>query len=59
MTAANTGGGARLQVHGILMASAWGLVLPCGVLLSRYGKAWTHWFAAHRAVQVCVRRYSA
>ena len=45
------------QVHGIVMASAWGLILPCGVLVSRYGKGWTHWFAAHRAVQVstCVR----
>ena len=40
-----------VQVHGILMASAWGLILPCGVLVSRYGKAWSHWFAAHRAVQ--------
>ena len=48
-----------LQVHGILMASAWGLVIPCGVLLSRYGKAWTHWFAAHRAVQARVRRCGA
>ena len=40
------------QVHGILMATAWGLIIPCGVLVSRYGKPWTHWFVTHRTVQV-------
>ena len=41
-----------MQIHGILMAVAWGLIIPVGVLVSRYGKPWTNWFRAHRAIQV-------
>jgi hypothetical protein len=42
-----------VQVHGILMVSAFGVIIPLGVFTSRYGKAWKHWFNTHRAVQVC------
>ena len=44
----------RVQVHGILMVSAFGVIIPLGVFTSRYGKAWKHWFNTHRAVQVRV-----
>ena len=42
-----------VQVHGILMMSAFGVIIPLGVFTSRYGKAWKQWFNTHRAVQVC------
>ena len=41
-----------MQVHGILMVSAFGVIIPLGVFTSRYGKAWKHWFNTHRAAQV-------
>ena len=41
-----------VQIHGIVMSVAWGLLLPAGVLVSRYGKSWSLWFHAHRAIQV-------
>jgi hypothetical protein len=44
----------HVQVHGILMVSAFGVIIPLGVFTSRYGKAWKHWFNTHRAVQVGV-----
>lgn len=40
------------QVHGILMMSAFGVIIPLGVFTSRYGKLWKHWFNTHRALQV-------
>jgi hypothetical protein len=42
----------HMQVHGILMVSAFGVLIPLGVFTSRYGKLWKHWFNTHRAVQV-------
>lgn len=40
------------QVHGILMVSAFGVIIPIGIFTSRYGKFWGGWFNTHRAVQV-------
>jgi hypothetical protein len=42
----------HVQVHGILMVSAFGVIIPLGVFTSRYAKAWKHWFNMHRAIQV-------
>lgn len=44
-----------VQIHGIVMSVAWGLLIPAGVLVSRYGKSWSLWFHAHRAIQVRLR----
>ena len=44
------------QAHGIIMAVAWGLILPIGVLTSRYGKGFALWLHAHRAIQVGLPR---
>lgn len=39
-------------IHSVLMAVAFGLVIPAGMLMSRYGKHWGQWFNLHRATQV-------
>ena len=34
------------------MVSAFGVIIPMGIFVSRYGKFWGGWFQTHRAVQV-------
>lgn len=44
-------------VHALLMITAWGVLLPVGILIARFAKSAPRWwwFTVHRAVQVCVR----
>ena len=48
---------ACVQIHGIIMSVAWGLLIPTGVLVSRYGKSSAIWFHAHRLIQVRLGAY--
>eukprot|EP00899_Mesostigma_viride_P010025 jgi/Mesvir1/19023/Mv12790-RA.1 len=41
------------KTHGVLMAIGWGILLPLGILVARFGKRWDPaWFHVHRVLQV-------
>ncbi|KAK9815315.1 hypothetical protein WJX72_001554 [[Myrmecia] bisecta] len=45
--------GKRPQVHAWLMITSWGFMIPVGVMIARYLRAWDPWwFHLHRGIQL-------
>ena len=53
ITSTGSPAGEKIVVHGILMISGWGLLLPLGVVFARCKEFGPVWFQLHRLTQVC------